>query len=402
MKPRSQLSAVEVEALMTTLVQRLEECSVATQPEVAAKILQLVQQCDAGMSDFSKVVRSDAALSGRMLRLANSAYFAQRSPVTNVDRACVLLGVERLRALCLSYYISQDAADPAHELSRRIWGQSLFRACLAGQIAQRTGGACVAEAFVIGLLIDVGVPLMARLGGQRYLDMLEIAETPTQRHKRELDTLAFTHVDIAAVLIDRWKLPELLAKPIIWHHTRPASAEPRDDLQRLHRIAYCVGMLDLDHAPGGVCAPAAAHAVARSVLHIEQAQFAEAVSVASNEYHSVCATFADVADAVSDLAALAQRAHERMNAEFESFILTDPDPQGIATFDFVAGVVEVETDSDSSAIAYLRDSSGRRLVSFRFNPGEHSPQSILAQLGVEPQGDDDIHRLAAHLRRLAA
>src|SRR5205823_4861273 len=80
----------------------------------------------------SEIIRADAALAGRVLRLANCAFFAQRQPITNLDRSCVLLGVDRLKSVALGFYLSRAAAgDPRQSLSRRIWGQSVYRACLS-------------------------------------------------------------------------------------------------------------------------------------------------------------------------------------------------------------------------------------------------------------------------------
>src|SRR5215468_4195680 len=87
MKTRNLLSAGEVDALLAALEGRLQGVGVETQPEVAARILDLIADPGAGLRQYADVVRADAALSGRLLRLANSAFFAQRQPVTNLDRA---------------------------------------------------------------------------------------------------------------------------------------------------------------------------------------------------------------------------------------------------------------------------------------------------------------------------
>src|SRR5690606_18605990 len=89
MKPRSTLTAAEIDALMADLGRRLEGVGVETQPEVAAKVLSLVSDPNSGLRQFAEVIKADPALSGRMLRLANSALFAQYEPVTNLERACV-------------------------------------------------------------------------------------------------------------------------------------------------------------------------------------------------------------------------------------------------------------------------------------------------------------------------
>ncbi len=401
MKVRAQLSAGEVELVLNALSDRLAECAISTQPEVAAKVLSLVQKRDTSMAEFSKVVRSDQTLSARMLRLANSAHFAQRQPVTSIDRACVLLGMERLRSLCLGFYISRGAADPSHELSRKVWGQSLFRACLASELATRSGLGLAPEAFVVGLMLDVGTPLMAKLLGDPYKAILDIPETPARKFRREFEELTFTHVDVATALIRYWKLPDLLAKPIERHHQKPMAAAPRDDMNRLHKIAYYVGSLDLDSGGLPVKRTAPMPEIARGVLNLGEAELTEAITLAKAEYGNVYTTFSDVAEALSNLDALAARAHEKLADELEARVLqatTDVPPE---QFDFPHGTIEIER-AEESTIAYLRDSKGERLVAYRFDPAKESPTALLHHLGIDGASADDVQRLAAHLSRLAA
>jgi hypothetical protein len=76
------------------------------------------------VADYAKLIRNDQAVSGRVLRLANSAFFAQRRPVTTIDRACVVLGTDRLKAVALGFHLSracQTGGDK--EYSRKIWGE---------------------------------------------------------------------------------------------------------------------------------------------------------------------------------------------------------------------------------------------------------------------------------------
>src|SRR5205085_4261819 len=131
-----------------------------------------------------------------ILRLANCAFFAQRQPITNLDRSCVLLGVDRLKSVALGFYLSRAAAgDPRQSLSRRIWGQSVYRACLSAELARQLAPTRAAESFIIGLLLDAGIPLVARLLGRPALAILHNDDPPARQFKAESDHLPFTHVD---------------------------------------------------------------------------------------------------------------------------------------------------------------------------------------------------------------
>src|SRR5262245_65395254 len=103
MKPRGELSAREVEELYARLQKRLGDTSVPTLPQVAVRILELIANPNSTIQKFTEVIKTDQALTGRLLRLSNSAQFAQRQPVTRLERAMVLLGMDRLKAMSLGF-----------------------------------------------------------------------------------------------------------------------------------------------------------------------------------------------------------------------------------------------------------------------------------------------------------
>src|SRR5690606_18478449 len=90
-KVRSQLAAAEVEAVLAVIAQKLDGLGIESRPEVAMRMLELVGDDSAGLNDFAEALKPDIAMTGRLLKIANSAYFGQRQPVTTLERACVIL-----------------------------------------------------------------------------------------------------------------------------------------------------------------------------------------------------------------------------------------------------------------------------------------------------------------------
>ena len=244
-KVRSELTAREVEELIASLAQRLGDTTVPSLPQVAIKIIDLVSKPDSTIKQFAEVIGGDQALTGRLLRMANSAAFAQRGGVTSIERAMVLLGLERLKALALGFHLSKAAAtDDSIVGFRTVWTQSLFRGCLAMKVAEKINKACSGEAFVIGFMGDSGIPTMPAMVSGEYPGEA-VASHPTKLVAYERANYQCTHVDIAMALCRIWKLPERLAKPIGNHHTRPNACDPRDDVSLLNSIAYFVGNMPL-------------------------------------------------------------------------------------------------------------------------------------------------------------
>ncbi len=400
-KARAQLTAGEVHALITHLEERLATVAVQTQPEIAAKVVALVNDRNAAVADFAKVVRNDAVLSGRLLKLANSAFFAQRSPVTTVDRACVLLGLERLRSLAMSFYISRAAGDPSDDLSKRIWGQSVFRACLAAELATRTGLARVGEAFIIGLMLDMGVPLMGKLLGPKYADLVRQSTSPHRLFLNESQQLEFTHVDIAWALGRRWRLPELITRPVERHHTKPGEGAGADDVQRLHRVAYYAGIVVLDAATNLPTQSSPASSTAGTTLGIDSEELASSITRACGEYRAVIGTFNDVATALTDLDALAALAHCSLTDGLEECMKQHASADAPVLWTFGDGAyITLRRTSEGFAAAVLLDSAGEPLAVQRIDAC--TPREALSLLGVEPAPGDPVDEFCAAVARFAA
>lgn len=408
-KSRNLLTANEVGTLYETLDRSLDRLRLETQPEVAIEIMRLITQGDAGLSEFARVIRSDAALSGRLLRLANSAFFAQRKPVTDVDRACVLLGLERLKAVALGFHLCRGSVGKADDdFSRRIWGQSVMRGCLACELARLSCPGLVSEAFVVGLMLDAGIPLMQQLLGDPYAKLIEKTETPSRHFQTEFTQLPFTHVDIISVLAERWKLPEMLAKPLSWHHTSPPEHQgnkKNEPVHRLHRLAYCVGAVRLDVYDAQPVNRADLAPEVERLLGLKVEDLTETAMRAANEYQATFQLFAEVADPAQNLEQLAGSAAAQLVNTFDDVLAASYFRETMsAPEQFIVGGMhlEIETVSECEAHAYLYDSSGQRVISYRFNPMTETPESLLGALGLDASPNEEVHQIEAYLRSTAA
>jgi HD-like signal output (HDOD) protein len=408
-KIRSEISAAELESLYAHLDGKLDRVGLETQPEVAVRILDLVNKPDAQLQDYARIIKNDVSLTGRLLRLANSALFAQISPVTSLDRACVLLGVERLRAFSLGFYLSRAAAsDAGHQLSRRIWGESVFRACFATSLAKRLCPEHGVEAFLIGLMLDSGVPLMHKLLGKAFLDLEAEGSPPAKRFQREFHTLPFTHIDLIATLARRWKLPPLLMKPLMWHHTPPADALSNDPEAVLRRIAFYVGTLDLDRRTLLPRESAPMPALASRVLGCDEKQLASLVSSATSEYKNTMSLFSGMADAMNDLDHLPDLVHVQLARVLDETLtrsaITTPRSVAGAVQRFRLGAchIELTPDHPGATTAFLVTPTGERIASCRVAGTSNLVQQIRSAFSIDPDPTDDTPLLEDHLRKLAA
>ncbi|HRQ71473.1 MAG TPA: HDOD domain-containing protein [Phycisphaerales bacterium] len=405
MKPRAKLTAAEVASLYESLDRRLDAIGIETQPQVAAQILELTGDPTSGLAQYAEVLRTDAALSGRLLRMVNSAFFAQRSPVTTVDRACVLLGIGRLRAVALGFYLSRAAASSASQtISREVWGQSVFRACFAAELARRVCPMLASEAFVVGLMLDAGLPLMHKLLGSPFDAIYSRRLSPAGQYRVETETLPYTHVDLVTTLVRRWRLPEVLARPIEWHHVHPSETESDASSHRLHPVAYFAGVIDLAD-DGSLRQQSSMPTLAASVLGLTSEEVGNAARAAAREYRAVLSLFDGVADAVSRIDTLAERVHAELIDLVDSETgrgFEEACRARTMCFNLGGGPVEIEAEPGGGGTIYMLDSTGGRLASYRFDASHETPDSLRSALGLEPTPNDETEGVARFLRDLAA
>lgn len=404
-QPRSQLAAGQLEPLYEQLGLKLDRVGLETQPEVAARLIDLSSDPDAGMADFADAVRNDAAITGRLLKLVNSAAYAQRDPVTRVDRACVLLGLQRLRAVALGFYLARGAAsDSTQKLSREVWGQSVYRACLCFELANREQPAIAAEAFIIGLMLDAGMPLMQHLLGEPFEALYRECPQPAAFARREADEFPFTHVDIITILARRWRLPETLAKPLAWHHIRPGAASRTDPIATLHRIAYFAGTIAIDPAADTPAGAAPMPATAESVLSMHRDALVDITAAATTQYSASMTIFEEIADSVANPAELAERAQRQLIDAMDEAIAMDPDEDrpGTQYFCIADRRIEIEIVRAGVLVAYLCDEKNERICSATFDLAGVTAKRIAYALGLDGPSDDESADFDSYFGKAAA
>jgi hypothetical protein len=273
------------------------------------------------------------------------------------------------------------------------------------------------EAFLVGLMMDAGVPLMYKLLGQPYLDLEKEGHAPPKRHQREFMTLPFTHVDVVSTLARRWKLPPLIMKPLMWHHTPPADSLATDPEGVLRRIAFYVGAIDLDPRTRLPREVAPMPALASKVLGCDDRELARVVTTAAGDYKNTMSLFSGMADAIADMDHLPDLVHVQLARVLDETLTrtaVTPDRAAPQVFRLGGCTVEVAAESPGVTTVYLVTASGERLASCRVlaapaaEPGR-SPlfpgvgvQQVRTAFSLEPRPDDDAEALEDHLRRLAA
>lgn len=217
-------------------------------PEILLKLLALYRQDDAPVSAFAALIEQDAAMSAKVMAVANSAAYRLRGPQAQLERALQVLGTEAVKTLVISQAIFQ--AFHGLPALRRIdlgpfWQHALATAVAAREAARHLGYPRGDEAYLAGLLHDIGrlglLAAVPELAGDDFLAADDRALCAAERHR-----LQVSHAEAGAWLVDRWRLDDVIADSVRYHHEplpRLASTHP---LIRIVAFAHQVA----DAAPG--------------------------------------------------------------------------------------------------------------------------------------------------------
>jgi len=187
-------------------------------PGVVAEVLQLTEDPNSAMSDVTRVIQSDPALTAKILRLSNSSYYGMRQQVGTLKLALVILGVREVRNIVLGISVFETLKERSNvEVAQQIWADSLCVAGVARQLASTMGVNFQGEEFVAGLLSDIGKMVLLRQLKQNYLPLFNMfRHQPRMLLANETMLAGYTHVDAAAALAVRWSLPRTLSDTL-WH-----------------------------------------------------------------------------------------------------------------------------------------------------------------------------------------
>lgn len=205
-------------------------------PVVALRVIELTSDVNVEMNSLADTIQYDQGLSAKVLKTVNSSYYGLRKKCGNIRQAIVVLGLSTVKSLTLGFSLvsSVDLKGKQGFDHNEYWRRGLFTGVAARSIAKVVCPTLQDEAFLGGLLQDIGMIALYETLGDRYVHVLE--QTGGDHRKLagfELAEFELQHSDIGAMMATRWKLPEELIQPVKYHE-RP-SAGPGGEVGLLIR-----------------------------------------------------------------------------------------------------------------------------------------------------------------------
>jgi HD-like signal output (HDOD) protein len=195
-------------------------------PSLPGIYLQLNQELSCGEPSLQRIdelIGADMAMTAKILKLVNSAFFCLPCEISRASHAVKLLGLETLRTLVLTAHIFEQFQSPLLTADdvRQISDHSMAVSKSARTIAllEHADQATQDGSFTAGLLHDAGKLILASTLGKQYREVLEYSQRANVGlYAAERELLGCSHAQVAAYLYGLWGLPETIVEAVAWHH----------------------------------------------------------------------------------------------------------------------------------------------------------------------------------------
>lgn len=206
-------------------------------PNTVMRITELLRDVNASSDIIATEIGYDMMLTTKILRLANSPIFGLQRRVSNLKLAVSAVGYRAIYDMVMVWGAAQAFSNELRDskVCRTIWMHSLTVAFLAREFSHLMNMRGTEEAFIIGLLHDIGKILFYKVDPKRFA-LLENKTDETQLLEWEKEIFGYTHSHVGAVVVNSWGMPESVGYTILSHHA-PTQAKQSVFYSHLIKVA---------------------------------------------------------------------------------------------------------------------------------------------------------------------
>jgi two-component system cell cycle response regulator len=200
----------------------LQSEELPTLPVVASKLILLMSKEETTLSDIANLVSRDVALSSKILKVSNSAFYSFSQQIGSIQQAVSILGINAVRSLVLSFsFLTVRKGSYQNSFDfKKFWEYSLASAVASKLITEKANDTDPEEVFVSGLLHNLGELIFARTFPEKYAKVLiSDSDSMVDRLAIEESVIGSNHCRIGYDVAKQWGFPEALLAPILYHHS---------------------------------------------------------------------------------------------------------------------------------------------------------------------------------------
>jgi putative nucleotidyltransferase with HDIG domain len=193
-----------------------------TLPAVATQVFHIASDLNSSASDLSDVIKLDQALTSKLLKIVNSAFYGFRQKIGTVNHAVVILGLDDIINLAIGLSAARVINVQAHKDlydPKTLWHHSIGTAMIAYKLCEKFPEYQKKGIFTAGLLHDFGKIILVEQFPDLYISVHEnVKKYELPIFELEEDTFGLSHATIGKLMATNWNMPDYLVEAIAFHH----------------------------------------------------------------------------------------------------------------------------------------------------------------------------------------
>lgn len=240
-----------MEPAIAKILARADSHNLPAIPQVLLDLMEIFQSSHFAFEDLTHIISRDVSLSSKVLSAANSSFYRQWGELKDLNRVLVVLGLNTLKTLVMTSAVQQFFSQiPASRLQYldAIWLRSLSCAHIARRLATLTAYEAPDQAYLTGLIHRLGQLVLLQCFPKDYSALLNehSIDIDTPQEKRTIGT---THNEIAAYLLETWKMQSFMADAVLFQNHPVQSILDSPPLVKLINLASSLSRLNDKNAP---------------------------------------------------------------------------------------------------------------------------------------------------------
>lgn len=226
-----------------SLFSEIEADKLPTLPHVLLVLLDASHTEVISFDRLSDLIKKDVALAARVVSAASAAYYGGQGKNLTFERTLVLLGLDTIKTIAITASVQQFFSRFDSASSRRLkqfWRDSLSCAIIAKSLAKLTGYAYGDEAYLAGLMHNIGELIFANNYHDDYAEIIEVATTKEEQTQLEQERFGGDRYQAGAWLISGWDIDSFMADAVLY---QPEQIEQLSDAHHLVKIIYLANRL---------------------------------------------------------------------------------------------------------------------------------------------------------------
>ncbi len=235
--------------LLQQILKQVNQSDLVSVHRTIAEIIRIINDPSSTAKNLQHIIEHDPPLMGKILRIANSVFYSPRKPITDIQKAVIWLGYDKLKQLALTQKAGEMFFKTTIGLNfsnLELWRHSIAVAQALELIYKELLGVKNDMAYTTGLLHQIGLIALQQAAPDKFETILETAlQAEVNLYQTERHFLKFDHGELGMHLMQAWNIPNEIAIAVGYHHFPLSSPKLyQDQVQLLYMADYVVQRLE--------------------------------------------------------------------------------------------------------------------------------------------------------------